>query len=53
MNEAQNFFVRAGFSDISVKKLHTIRENQRSRKEWYQNLGYDWEYYAISGTKRE
>jgi ubiquinone/menaquinone biosynthesis C-methylase UbiE len=53
MNEAQNLFVKAGFSAVSVKKLHTIRENQRSRKEWYQNLGYDWEYYAISGTKRE
>jgi len=53
VEEARSLFADARFSDISVKKLHAIRENQRTRRKWYQNLGYDWEYYAISGIKTE
>jgi len=53
MEEARSLFANAGFSGISVKKLHAIRDNQRSRRKWYQNLGYNWEYYVISGTKTE
>lgn len=45
------YLTAAGFTEISVANLVSIRNNQRLRMKWYQKINPANPYYLISGTK--
>ena len=50
-NDARVYLKKAGFTNITVHNLIHIRDNQRSRQKWYENLNPKGTYYLISGIK--
>ena len=51
--DARYLFEQAGFQNIRVYDLRNIRENQKKRSLWFEELTPLGTYYLISGTKRE
>lgn len=48
---AHAYLEKAGFTNIAIHDLSQIRDDQRSRQKWYENIRPKGTYYLISGTK--